>query len=220
MRAREFTPLPGEEGLGSRPQGPLRFGDLNRSVLTEVALRVAERDGIAGLTTRTLARELGLSHTAIYHHVRNKGEVLDLLAEKILSDITLPSEGPWQVRLREFAFRARVSMLRVEGISPILITRPQGEARIRINTLLSEIVAEARVPADQREGARILIANYILGSVLMEQALPIPLTSSLGTSEERFCDGLDILIMGLEGSSAAGDDVPPDVEFGATAPRC
>ena len=39
-----------------------------RDALLEVAERVLERDGLAGLTLRAVAREAGVSHAAPTHH--------------------------------------------------------------------------------------------------------------------------------------------------------
>ena len=46
---------------------PYHHGDLHEALL-QAAERVLERDGIAGLTLRAVAREAGVSHAAPTHH--------------------------------------------------------------------------------------------------------------------------------------------------------
>src|SRR6195256_813539 len=52
---------------GSGDDAPYHHGAL-RDALLEAAERVLERDGLAGLTLRAVAREAGVSHAAPTHH--------------------------------------------------------------------------------------------------------------------------------------------------------
>ena len=56
---------------------PYHHGDL-REALLEAAERVLERDGLAGLTLRAVAREAGVSHAAPTHHF---GDLTGLVSE-------------------------------------------------------------------------------------------------------------------------------------------
>jgi AcrR family transcriptional regulator len=56
---------------------PYHHGDLHEALL-KAAKRVAEREGIGGLTLRAVAREAGVSHAAPAHHF---GDVAGLLSE-------------------------------------------------------------------------------------------------------------------------------------------
>src|SRR5262249_36491176 len=58
-------------------QQPYHHGDLHEALL-KAAKRVAEREGIKGLTLRAVAREAGVSHAAPAHHF---GDVSGLLSE-------------------------------------------------------------------------------------------------------------------------------------------
>ncbi|WP_424631473.1 TetR/AcrR family transcriptional regulator [Bradyrhizobium sp. SYSU BS000235] len=58
-------------------QQPYHHGDLHGALL-KAAKRVAEREGIGGLTLRAVAREAGVSHAAPAHHF---GDVSGLLSE-------------------------------------------------------------------------------------------------------------------------------------------
>ena len=56
---------------------PYHHGDLHEALL-QAAERVLERDGIAGLTLRAVAREAGVSHAAPTHHF---GDLTGLVSE-------------------------------------------------------------------------------------------------------------------------------------------
>jgi len=58
-------------------EAPYHHGDLHDALLS-AAERVLERDGLAGLTLRAVAREAGVSHAAPTHHF---GDLTGLLSE-------------------------------------------------------------------------------------------------------------------------------------------
>jgi AcrR family transcriptional regulator len=62
---------------GASEDAPYHHGAL-RDALLEAAERVLERDGVAGLTLRAVAREAGVSHAAPTHHF---GDLTGLLSE-------------------------------------------------------------------------------------------------------------------------------------------
>ena len=82
---------------------PLRYGELDRTVVVSAALRVAERGGMRSVTVRSLATELGLSTTAMYRYVDGKAELLNLIAEATLASVELPETGRLENVVDDFA---------------------------------------------------------------------------------------------------------------------
>jgi AcrR family transcriptional regulator len=66
-----------ERTPASRQETPYHHGAL-RDALLQAAERVLERDGLAGLTLRAVAREAGVSHAAPTHHF---GDLTGLVSE-------------------------------------------------------------------------------------------------------------------------------------------
>ena len=66
---------------GRKPAGQYHHGDL-REALLEAAGRVVERDGLPGLTLRSLGREVGVTHMAVYHHYRDRRDLIAGLATR------------------------------------------------------------------------------------------------------------------------------------------
>jgi AcrR family transcriptional regulator len=183
-----------------KPKGEkaLRYGELDREVVVAAAVRLAQRSGIRSVTVRALAGELGLSTTAMYRYVDGKADLLNLVAEDTLATVELPKSGPWQQRVRVFATSARRAMLRIDGIAETLQTQPAKGAAQQVDALMQELIVDAGVLPSRRESARALLTIFVLGSVSFEQALdglPHQLTVA---PDERFEQGLDVLIAGLE----------------------
>jgi len=79
---RPTTARPGRKRRGMRPAAagadtPYHHGAL-RDGLLKAAEQVLERDGLAGLTLRAVAREAGVSHAAPTHHF---GDLTGLVSE-------------------------------------------------------------------------------------------------------------------------------------------
>ncbi len=75
--ARAVAERPAVRRRKSSGDTPYHHGDL-REALLQAAERVLERDGLAGLTLRAVAREAGVSHAAPTHHF---GDLTGLISE-------------------------------------------------------------------------------------------------------------------------------------------
>lgn len=60
---------------------PYHHGDLRRA-LVDAARRLLESEGPTALSLRAVAREAGVSPAAPYHHFKDKGELLDAVAQE------------------------------------------------------------------------------------------------------------------------------------------
>jgi AcrR family transcriptional regulator len=184
--------------VSAMPTKTLRYGELDRQLVVSTAMRLAERGGIRSVTVRALAAELGLSTTAMYHHVKGKRELLDLIAQTTLAAIDLPQTGSWQQRLRTFARSARRSLLRIDGIADVLEAYPAEGAARQVDSMLHQLVLDAGVPPRRREAARMLLMVFVMGSVSSEQALNGLEHDLTVPPEVRFEQGLDMVVAGLE----------------------
>jgi AcrR family transcriptional regulator len=96
--------------LSRRRPGRPRPGEprLSRSAILEAALRIVDEDGIAALTMRRLAADLGVNPMSIYHHLPGKAAVLAGTVEHVFSRLPVPAgDGPWQERLTSAAHAYR-----------------------------------------------------------------------------------------------------------------
>ena len=66
--------------------------------LDDVAIRIADEEGIEELSMRRLGQEVGAGATSLYRHVSNKDELLDLALDQVASvvcyksDLSLPAD--------------------------------------------------------------------------------------------------------------------------------
>jgi AcrR family transcriptional regulator len=93
---------------------------LSRERVLNAAVKIADERGLAALTMRRLAEELGAEAMSLYYHVANKEAVLDGVVDTIAAEINevvdridLPSKGAdWKKAVRQRILSAREVFLR------------------------------------------------------------------------------------------------------------
>ena len=82
---------------------------LSRDAIVDAALRVIDREGLDAASMRRVAQELGTAPSALYWHVRNKDELLQLALDRVIGEIELPllDPGNWQEQLKQLAREMR-----------------------------------------------------------------------------------------------------------------
>jgi AcrR family transcriptional regulator len=98
---------------------------ISRPLILQTALAILDRDGEGGLSMRRLSEALNRDPAVLYRHVRDKGAVLDGVAEIVLSQLAVDSTDPdWIGQLRRVAHDFRRLALAHPHAVPLLVTRP------------------------------------------------------------------------------------------------
>jgi AcrR family transcriptional regulator len=138
------------------------------------AVAVADAGGIASLTIRSLAHELGVKPMSVYYHVANKDEILDGIVDIVFSEIELPSpDGDWRSQMRRRAVSAR-RVLRCHpwAIGLMESRRTPGPATLRHHDAIIGTLRAAGFSVEATAHAYALLDSYIYGFALQEAALP------------------------------------------------
>jgi TetR/AcrR family tetracycline transcriptional repressor len=98
---------------------------LTRERVVAEALAVIAHDGVQALTMRRLAARLGVVPGAVYHHVRDKQQLQDLVLDNVLAEIDIRSDPSldWTGQLKLLAHRLRQVLEDHPGVAAILKTR-------------------------------------------------------------------------------------------------
>jgi AcrR family transcriptional regulator len=153
-----------------------RRPQLTRERVVEEALAFFAHDGANALTMRRLAARLGVVPGALYHHVRNKQQLQDLLLDGVLAEVDLdldPALG-WTEQLKVLAHRLRQVLEAHPGIAGILKTRdPLGPHSLALaEAFLSPLQAAG---FDDREAgpAYFLLLDYTIGFAVSSPATSV-----------------------------------------------
>jgi AcrR family transcriptional regulator len=139
---------------------------LTRERVVTEALAAIAKDGVQALTMRGLAGRLGVVPGAVYRHVANKQQLLDLLLDGVLAEIDfdLDSSMGWTGQLKVLAHRLRQVLEAHPGVAGILKTRdPLGPHSLALaEAFLGPLQAAGF--ADRDAGlAFFLLVDYTIG---------------------------------------------------------
>ncbi|MEV4709019.1 TetR/AcrR family transcriptional regulator C-terminal domain-containing protein [Actinoplanes sp. NPDC049316] len=99
----------------------LRRAPLSRERVLHAAVALADEAGIASLSMRNLAQELGVVPMALYKHVANKEELLEGMIDAVVAEIDPPAAGAgWKQAVRRRILSAR-QVLQRHPWAPIAI---------------------------------------------------------------------------------------------------
>ncbi|WP_329426223.1 TetR/AcrR family transcriptional regulator [Streptosporangium sp. NBC_01495] len=87
------------------PKGGARAGiserALDQPLIVRTAIELADRDGVAAVSMRRIALELGVSVMSLYRYVVSREELNDLMVDTVFGERPLPEPGPdgWRPKL-------------------------------------------------------------------------------------------------------------------------
>lgn len=154
-------------------QGPRRVS-LSRDRVLEGAVAVADASGIAGLTIRSLADELGVKPMSVYYYVANKDEILDGIVDLVFSEMYLPRPGEeWRAEIGDRARSARHVLLRHPWATRLLESRKApGAATLRHHDAVLGTLREAGFSLAATAHAYAFVDAFVYGHALQEASLP------------------------------------------------
>ncbi len=149
-----------------------RRGSLTRAEIVAVALRLIDREGIEALSMRRLGDELGVRAMAMYRHVRDKDELLDLVIDGVLADVdTIEPTGDWRSDAIRIAGSVRQAMQRHRHAVALLASRPWvGRAGLRGIDLTIGVFRGAGLRDRDAIHAQFALGNYVSGFSAWEAA--------------------------------------------------
>lgn len=116
------------------PHKPRDRAPLSREIIVDAALRLLDREGAAPFSMRRLAEELGVGAGAVYWHVANKEQLLQLVFDRVIGQLPMPEPDPerWREQLKQAALEEREMLKRPPGIAQLMFGRiPLGPNSVR-----------------------------------------------------------------------------------------
>ena len=159
---------------------------VTRQELVRQALAVLDDAGFDGLTMRRVAERLGVQAASLYNHVRDKDELLALLADAISGELpAIDPHMPWRQQLETAAREYRRLLHAHRDAARLLATTPPiGARRVQTMEQLLDVLCRAGCPDEDVADAAFVFNTFVIGFVLDEtQAIRHP-----GASHEEFAE--------------------------------
>lgn len=131
--------------------------------IVETALLMADEQGVAQLSMRKLATELGAGVMSLYHYVADKEMLVEALVDRVASEVNLETTGDWREAARQLALSTHEALLRHPWAIPEWSTVWPGPYRFALTEQLLEVLASAELPRDVADLGFHALTNHIQG---------------------------------------------------------
>lgn len=154
------------DGLPEPSRGPKPTLSLDQIV--EAAIELTDRQGLAALSMRRLAEELGVGTMSLYRYIPGKDQLLDLMLDRV-SAPEVSASSTWRETLEASAWEGRRLYLRHRWLMQINWTRPvMGPNSVRgLEVTLSGL---QDLPLSDQEKLMVvsLLDSFVVGSARAE----------------------------------------------------
>ncbi|WP_192772151.1 TetR/AcrR family transcriptional regulator [Plantactinospora soyae] len=156
---------------------------LDPDKIAESALAIADAEGMSAVTLRRLAQHHDVTPMALYRHFRDKDELLDAVAERLLAAVVLPepSDAPWHEQIRDLLAAILAALSPHPNAAGLTLHRIfASEPGLTLAERTFALLAEAGFSADQTAE----IGSQMISSLIAIVA-PDPATTENSDPEAR-----------------------------------
>jgi len=156
----------------ARPRSPL----LSRERIVGSALALVDAEGLAALSTRRLAAELGVSGPSLYNHFATKDALLDAVVDHVVGEVDLSMwekpegrapVGGWAPALLAWARSYRAALVAHPNLVPVLAQGPGRRANaLRLADAVFGGLVDAGWPKGDATRIGALMRYFVFGSAL------------------------------------------------------
>lgn len=97
---------------------------ITQQAAADAALSLIDQDGLEALNLQGVARVLGVSAPSLYHHFRDKDEILARVSRKLLEEVSAEQEAwsiNWEQRMVELSLATRRVLLRHPNAASLVL---------------------------------------------------------------------------------------------------
>ena len=154
---------------------------LTRSTVCDEALALVDAEGLEALSMRRLAARLGCEAMSLYHHVRDKADLLDTLHAAVLGTLepetgvdeppaARPRPPTWRSLLGGLARALRSALLKHPNVVPLFTSRPvNAPEALSVLARVQDAFLQAGFSAAEAERAMYVTGMFAIGHVLFEK---------------------------------------------------
>lgn len=172
MATEEYTSVWTRPKRGRRREQPA----LTQEQIVTEAIRLLDADGLEALTMRKLGAALGAVATAVYWHVANKDELLELVVDEVYGEIDVPEvtdPEQWRPAAEAAARSMRAMIVRHPWVAPTLADVGMnylGPNLMRISDEMLGVYLAAGFELTEADQAANTVLGYVIGVASVEAA--------------------------------------------------
>lgn len=188
----------------TQPRAGRRSVPMSLDDVVDAAVGLARAEGIDGVTMRSVAAELDVTPMALYYHVQNKQELVELVAEAATAEtvpLALGNKG-WEETLREHLMSRWSKFRDFRGLAAYAISLPNLGTEPETYSSGVKFFEDAGFPPDLARLAWPYAITYIHGRLSVDANLDRDSAHIGGMdgipAKEHVEFGVDAVIAGLK----------------------
>ncbi len=169
--------------------------------IVDVALDLLNKEGLSKLSTRRLAKVLDMQGPSLYHHFRNKAELLGHMAAVMLHRTIAPLDQDvgWDTWLRTMAHATRAMTLGCrDGAQLLAMSYPTEEMQKELLPKVAQPLLAAGFSPRVANETSAFVAAFVIGWTINEQNERIrDYMGNVMDTSEAFSNGVETLVIGI-----------------------
>jgi TetR/AcrR family tetracycline transcriptional repressor len=131
---------------------------LNREAVIQAALSMLDEVGVDGLSMRALADRLGVKAASLYWHLRDKDQLLELVAEAVLDGVAVPVSPPtWRSQVAGACDELARFLVNHQAAASVVLAALPVVQRSRLTRDLARILAAAGLQAAESAAFTLIV---------------------------------------------------------------
>jgi AcrR family transcriptional regulator len=143
---------------------------MTREQIIAAAVDLVDRDGLAALSMRKLAAELGVSPMSLYYHVPDRGALDDLIFDAVMAEVDFSGDDPAldvEERAVRLGYALRSALLAHPNTVPITLRRSaRTPAQLGPVEAMLGILYEMGLDPTDAIAAVEVVGQYVFGTTL------------------------------------------------------
>jgi AcrR family transcriptional regulator len=194
---------------------------LTRERIVAVALRLVDTDGLARLSTRRVAAEMGVSSAALYYHFDSMDDILAGVIREAMRSMSEPDpSSQWTDQITLLSYSYRETLIAHPNLAPAMVRHQYRRFGGAVIAGLARAMAADGMPARLIPAVLSSFESYVFGAGVSAQAdyeEPLPdvmpeldeypdVATALLTAQNNavsFGEGLQSLIAGWQARTVA-----------------
>jgi len=147
---------------------------LSRTRLAAAGLELMQAEGLEALSMRRLAERLDVKAASLYWHVRDRQELVELLAESIMDRVTAPRATGWRAVVSANAAALRRALGAQRDAGRVVLEVPSAMSRSSCSGRVVRALEDAGLPGPEAREVALMVMTYVAAERAHPTERPLP----------------------------------------------
>lgn len=194
---------------------------ISRRMVAEAALEIVDEVGLDGLTIRSVAKAVGVQGPSLYHHYKDRDDLLEDVARLALEEARLPidEDQDW----RQWLVRSNLAYIRAlmahPNVIPLILSRKPRRSREIVADYLGRNLKNEGVPAAEVPAIIDYTEAFVFGVAIVNSSAGAAGERRLKEFESLLIEFFDLLLVRARSRHEPGTGKPRAVARSRTPAR-